>query len=182
MGSIGEGRGRRGVSRFGPKKQSGAIIFFSRKKPENQTMERSSPCPWSERRTWWKRERFFPRQKDVKICFQIKNLVPRRLPNPSGPDLHEVSQVDQKGVRMVREERNRGPRSVQLGLQPVRPVAPQEGEAVVVGVLRVENLGTWITVGLVPCKSQLTCGRWFERLFFYLVAFLPPDVLPFSIQ
>ena len=83
---------------------------------------------------------------------------------------------------MVREERNRGPRSVQLGLQPVRPVAPQEGEAVVVGVLRVENLGTWITVGLVPCKSQLTCGRWFERLFFYLVAFLPPDVLPFSIQ
>ena len=83
------------------------------------------------------RERFFPRQKDVKICFQIKNLVPRRLPNPSGPDLHEVSQVDQKGVRMVREERNRGPRSVQLGLQPVRPVAPQEGEAVVVGVLRV---------------------------------------------
>ena len=86
--------------------------FFSRKKPENQTMERSSPCPWSERRTWWKRERFFPRQKDVKICFQIKNLVPRRLPNPSGPDLHEVSQVDQKGVRMVREERNWGPRSV----------------------------------------------------------------------
>ena len=83
------------------------------------------------------RERFFPRQKDVKICFQIENLVPRRLPNPSGPDLHEVSQVDQKGVRMVREERNRGPRSVQLGLQPVRPVAPQEGEAVVVGVLRV---------------------------------------------
>ena len=122
------------------------------------------------------------RQKEAKICFQIKNLVPRRLPNPSGPDLHEVSQVDQKGVRMVREERNRGPRSVQLGLQPVRPVAPQEGEAVVVGVLRVENLGTWITVGLVPCKSQLTCGRWFERLFFYLVAFLPPDVLPFSIQ
>ena len=112
------------------------------------------------------RERFFPRQKYVKICFQIKNLVPRRLPNPSGPDLHEVSQVDQKGVRMVREERNRGPRSVQLGLQPVRPVAPQEGEAVVVGVLRVKNLGTWITVGLVPCKSQLTCGRWFERLFF----------------
>ena len=111
------------------------------------------------------RERFFPRQKDVKICFQIKNLVPRRLPNPSGPDLHEVSQVDQKGVRMVREERNRGPRSVQLGLQPVRPVAPQEGEAVVVGVLRVKNLGTWITVGLVPCKSQLACGRWFERLF-----------------
>ena len=66
---------------------------------------------------------------------------------------------------MVREERNRGPRSVQLGLQPVRPVAPQEGEAVVVGVLRVENLGTWIPVGLVPCKSQLTCGGWFERLF-----------------
>ena len=84
---------------------------------------------------------------------------------------------------MVREERNRGPRSVQLGLQPVRPVAPQEGEAVVVGVLRVENLGTWITVGLVACKSQLTCGKWFERLFSYnLVAFLPPDVLPFSIQ
>ena len=82
-------------------------------------------------------ERYFTRQKDVKICFQIKDLVPRRLPNPSGPDLHEVSQVDQKGVRMVREERNRGPRSVQLGLQPVRPVAPQEGEAVVVGVLRV---------------------------------------------
>ena len=128
------------------------------------------------------KERFCLRQKEAKICFQIKNLVPRRLPNPSGPDLHEVSQVDQKGVRMVREERNRGPRSVQLGLQPVRPVAPQEGEAVVVGVLRVENLGTWIPVGLVPCKSQLTCGRWFERLFFYLVAFLPPDVLPFSIQ
>ena len=77
----------------------------------------------------------------------------RRLPNPSRPNLHQVAQVDQECVWIVRKQWNRSPRTVQLGFQPVGSASPQEGEAVVVGVLGVEYLGTRLTIRLVSSQS-----------------------------
>ena len=87
---------------------------------------------------------------------RAQHLMSRRLPNPPGPNLHQVAEVDQEGVGIVRKNWDWSPRPVQLGLQPVGPASPQEGEPVVVGVLRVQDLGTRLAIGLVSSQSQLT--------------------------
>ena len=104
----------------------------------------------------------------------------RRLPNPPGPNLHQVAEVDQEGVGIVRKNWDWGPRPVQLGLQPIGPASPQEGESVVVGVLRVQDLGTWLAIGLVSSQSQLTCSD--QDILNIQDILRLPEVCPFSIQ
>ena len=181
MGSIGEGRGRRGVSRFGPKKQSKTIIF-SRKKPENQTMESSSPCPWSERRTWWEGEIF----SKTKICQNMfsnqepgasETSKPLRSRPPWGLPGWPEGRPDGQGG----EESGSKIRSTWLAARSsccatrrwscCSRCAPRK---------ELGNLDyRW------ACTVQVSTGLWkmvWKTLSYDLVAFLPPDVLPFSIQ
>ena len=135
---MGEGRGRSGVARFGPLQKATILIpikfwrtFLSGQKtckPDN-------------------------REELALFLGGAKHLVSWRPPNSSRPNLHQVAQVDQECMWIVGKQWNRSPGTVQLGFQPVRSAPPQEGEAVVVGVLGIEYLGARLAVRLVSSQS-----------------------------
>ena len=92
------------------------------------------------------------------LASRPEDPVPGGPPHPPGPGLHHVPQVDQEAVGAVLEEGHLPPAPPQQGLQPVTAAPPEEGEAVIVGVLLVQQLGAWGGGGLVPGRGGRGLG------------------------
>ena len=86
--------------------------------------------------------------------------VPGGPPHAPGPGLHQVPQVDEDAVWAVLVERHLPPAPLQQRLQPVTAAPPEEGEAVIVGVLPVQQLRAGGGGGLVPAGEGELGQSW----------------------
>ena len=69
----------------------------------------------------------------------VGHPVERRHPGPLGPELHQVPEIDQEGVPVLLQEWDVTPGVLHLGLETVVVISPEEGEAVIVRVLPVQE-------------------------------------------